>query len=489
MRIARAYPAGMPQTARNRESWAFVLTLAGVAGFLASHTTGIVCSNDASHIALSRALAVRGETRIDPDWRLTDGVDLAWHEGHYYSDRPPGTGFAAIPAAWLGAKLDHPLLARSKQQGTLVVEPASPAMRNNYAHRFPRASPLHRYQGTAWTIGLHAVLVGALGLVFVEGLLRRWAVPLGGRLFALVVCGLASLWGPYSTALFSHGTTMTSVAGFALGVEVLRRDAQPKRAVAPLAGFAGGMAVASEYSLITMVPLAALMIAPRRHWAALAAGALPVAVATGAYHQAAFGSPIAIGYQHHVTFEFARKLNTTFGGNFFDGLWTLLGAGHGAGVAVRSPVLYAGLLALLLPPSLHAADAAGDPQADDRTARRWLLAFTPWLALLAFHQTPWGGGTRDYRYLTPLLPILAVGLGLAWQRWGGHPASAFALLAVAAYSGFAVWSGFTGFHGGALGSSPRTGVAVALAFVSVGGAALIWSRPKSGNRDPRADAA
>ena len=152
------------------------------------------------------ATMVRGETSIDPDWQLTGGVDLARRAGHYYSDRPPGTGFAAIPAAWLGAKLDDPLLVRSKQRGALMVEPASPMKRDNHYRRFPHAPSLNRYQGTAWMIGLHAVLVGAVGLVFIEGLLRLWAVPLAGRLFALVVCALASLWGPYSTSLFSHGT-------------------------------------------------------------------------------------------------------------------------------------------------------------------------------------------------------------------------------------------------------------------------------------------
>jgi len=62
-------------------------------------------------------------------------------------------------------------------------------------------------------------------------------------------------------------------------------------------------------------------------------------------------------------------------------------------------VLYAGLLALILPPA-------------PPTARRWLLAFTPWL-VLALHQTPWGGGTADHRYLTPALPLLAPALAVS----------------------------------------------------------------------------
>ena len=59
-----------------------------------SLASGLVSSNDGSHVALARALALRGETTIDPEVGLTLWVDRARRDGHDYSDRPPGTAFA-----------------------------------------------------------------------------------------------------------------------------------------------------------------------------------------------------------------------------------------------------------------------------------------------------------------------------------------------------------------------------------------------------------
>ena len=46
--------------------------------------------------------------------------------------------------------------------------------------------------------------------------------------------------------------------------------------------------------------------------------------------------------------------------------------------------------------------------------RRWLLGALPWISLLALHQTPTGGAGVDHRYVIPLMPLLAVGLGRLW---------------------------------------------------------------------------
>src|SRR5688500_9965955 len=79
-----------------------------------SLASGLVSSNDGSHVALARALVLRGETTIDPDVGLTLWVDRAHREGHDYSDRPPGTAFAALPAARVGAWIDPLWYADSK---------------------------------------------------------------------------------------------------------------------------------------------------------------------------------------------------------------------------------------------------------------------------------------------------------------------------------------------------------------------------------------
>lgn len=452
------------------------LVLAIVAGLWGAQTTGIVSSNDGSHVALSRALALRGETSIDPDWRLTMGIDLARRDGRYYSDRPPGTAFLAMPAVWLGHLLDPVFASTSRRSGELVRRPASRGFALTYHDTYPGAPPLGGLQGTALLLALHTVTVGLLGLFAVDRWLHRRGVAMLERRFAVVTLGVASLWGPYATALFSHGSAIALMAGFALGVEALRSRPEPGVSqAATLTGLAGASAIACDYALLLAVPLAVLLLVPRRHWVGVALGALPAAAAVALYHHQAFGGVLRIGYQEHVTFDFAHALGTTFDGSPLDGLWVLWGLGADAGVLARSPILWAGLAALILRPGVGAGAGVGQtaPSASNSSPLGWLLAFAPWLLALSLHRTPWGGGTQDYRYLTPMLPLLGLGLALAWQRWGGRPGGAAALLGLALYSLYAAWVPWLGWHGGPAFGAVDVGLALALA---VGATGLVATR-------------
>src|SRR5690606_29060003 len=93
--------------------------------------------------------------------------------------------------------------------------------------------------------------------------------------------------------------------------------------------------------------------------------------------------------------------------NPLHGLWSQWGLGEGAGVLALAPVMLGGVVGL----------AAG-------RERRWLLGALPWILLLAAHRTPTGGAAVDHRYLVPLMPLLAVGLGSARSRWAEGPGRA-----------------------------------------------------------------
>jgi hypothetical protein len=221
---------------------------------------------------------------------------------------------------------------------------------------------------------------------------------------ALLALAIATLWGPYATALFSHVTAGTALVSMVLCLERGEAGHAASRrwahALDLAAGVAGAWAVSTDYLLaLAVVPLV-VATARFKRWPAIAMGALAVAGATATYHQVAFGSPWSIGYDHHAQFEFARDRVSTFSGNPLVGLWTLWGLGKNAGVLAQSPIVLLGIAALGI-----------------GAQRRWLLALAPWGRALAVHQTPFGGATLDHRYLVPMLPLCAVGLGLAWQRW------------------------------------------------------------------------
>jgi len=408
-------------------------------------TTGIISSNDGSHVALGRALVVRHETKIDPEVALTLWVDRAKRDGHQYSDRPPGTAFAAIPALWIGNRLDPSFLRSSLESKDIVVSPAGARYLEVYTTRPAkvgvRAIPILAYQGTALAVGLHTVLMGLLGLWAVARLLARRNVDLYGRAFAVGGLGLATLWGPYATALFSHVTAGTMVALMLVALDALRDAEFPRRRtmLAAAAGLAAAWAASTDYLVGLLALGTGLATVDLRKDARLIAvavlGAIPVLAATAAYHDAAFGSPLAIGYDHHANFDFARDRGETFSGNPLSGLWIQWGFGEGAGMLALAPLSLFGVVGLARSPW-----------------RRLILGALPWVIVLAFHRTPAGGGSEDHRYLVPLLPILGVGLGALWQALVVEGAErgrlvGTALVLVAVASAFLAWSHFLGIVG------------------------------------------
>jgi len=391
--------------------------------------SGLTSSNDGSHVALARALAVRGQTTIDPDAALTLRVDVARKDGHLYSDRPPGAAFLALPAVWLGHRLDRMLAPLVRDQAharehanTVEHVPAASAYVHTYMKRGGALDALFGMRATLWLVVIHALVVGLLGLWCVDATLRRQEYGVVARRFAVLSLALASAFGPYSTVLFAHGTAATMMAACMLALVRTSRDDQSTVAWPLLAGLAGGWAIASDYLLVLAVVPLVLLQAPRRSWPAILLGAMPIVVATLAYHAAAFSSPFAIGYDFQQNFAFARARASTFDGNVLHGAWVLLGAGDGAGLLAQSPITLVGIGTLAY-------------------ARRFrlLLPWTPWLVALCLHHTPTGGATVDHRYLVPMLPLAAVGLAHVWQLATTERRISWILLAISFTSAFAVW--------------------------------------------------
>ncbi|MBV1858039.1 MAG: hypothetical protein KUG77_06475 [Nannocystaceae bacterium] len=437
-----------PATARLR-LWVGVL-VAMLGLFYASQSVGLVSSNDGSHVALGRALVHRGKPSITPEVGLTLWIDRAVRDGVDYSDRPPGTAFAALPAIWVGSQLDgdwgRESIDRLKAGANaeeldsfVAVRPATDRYIATYGKRRlemgVRSPNLIELQGTALWVGLHAAAMGALGLAGLLMLLRRRELEPAGQFVVVLAVGVGTLWGPYSTMLFSHVTAGAMLVWCVWGLETLSLEGTPPQRWRSglVAGACGAWAVSADYALVVAVVPLVLLVGPFRESWRVVLGATPVVIATALYHDAAFGSPLSIGYDHHATFAFATSRAATFSGDPLRGLWSLWGAGQGAGALVMAPILLVAAGGMVL-------------------ERRIGLALVPWALLLCFHRTPTGGAGEDHRYLVPVVAVLGLGLGGLWRWSAGLPPSRTRLLRVSvvvltAVSAVLVWSHFFAWRG------------------------------------------
>lgn len=383
--------AARSQPARPRVDRALALALFTVAAATSVLLdAGVVCPNDGSHYALVRALADRHSVIIDDFVEYTRHVDISQRGAHFYSDRAPGTAFAALPFY---------LVAR--------------ALRLSDGARQEVCSLL-------------SALVGALAVALTYGLGRRTGLGPRGATAAALTLALCTPHRSYSTALWSHAfSAFLVVFGVFLATPAMRSDgAQVHEAPAGISGrfilgLVAGYSITVDYSAAVVSAILLGVVA----WSALGKGRplsfgllcktlLPLGIGASLgvlpaliYNAIAFGSPLRTGYSFHVLWPETRSLFTMYGGAFFDGLRGLL-IDWRAGLFLYSPILVLGFLF-----SVRFGRELG--------SRRALTVIAPWVIMLLLtskHATWHGGGAHDARYLMLVMPLFCLPVGYAYTR-------------------------------------------------------------------------
>jgi hypothetical protein len=365
-----------------------LLALAALALAYASLPQGIGWNQNASY-ALVRALA-DGTAVVDP-YRDETG-DVAWVDGHYYSTKPPGLAFVTLPVYVV---LDG--------TGALDLMSRLPGVRGEAV-------------GALWALGLVGCVLPAALLLL---LLRRGGDLLapGYGVAAAVAAGAGTLLLPFSTLFFAH--VLSAALGFAawavLWRERERGVVRPGLAVA--SGLLGGFAIVAHYSLAlvaAVVGLYALAARPRVRTAVLyAGGALVGAAPLFLYNWWAFGSPTHLSYRNAVLIGGASG-HEVLGANaagFFGierpSLETALDLLFGRiGLVTLAPVVVAAAVGVLL-------------LARSRRVEALVIAAVTLLFVTynSGYIDPFGGFSPGPRFLVPVLPFLAVGLGPAFRRF------------------------------------------------------------------------
>ena len=332
--------------------------------------------NQGAHLALIRALA--DGTPVVDEYKSFSG-DLSYHDGHYYSSKAPGLAFVTLPFY-------------------LLLEAAG----------LPRG--VH-------VLAVFGVVVPAILLLLLVRFVGERLEPGFGTL-AAVTLGIGTLVLPFSTLFFAHVLSgLLALTAFAL--LWAERQGPQRLATVALAGVAAGYAVTTEYPLglaAACLGVYALLRGDLLRRASSYAGGLLVGVAPLlAYNQWAFGSITHLSYRSERELpaggdEPQLVLNSPTG--FYGvelpdprvAVELLLSA---RGLFSVTPIVVAAILGLgLLYRRGYRAEAV-------------VIATisTLFLAYDSGFVGAFGGFGPGPRYLTPVLPLLAVTLALCFARY------------------------------------------------------------------------
>jgi hypothetical protein len=369
--------------------------------------------NQNSRLALTRALVETHSTVIDR-YHETTG-DKSFRDGHFYSDKAPGTSFlAVIPYAALytyrvltDGELPevtvHPLDPAAAAAGDLPDPSArqpGDVLVYNQTHRL-----------ALWLCGLFAVALPSLfGVAAVFLLALQELEDRRGAMFVAFAYAIATPAFVYSTVLYGHQACGALLVCAYAVIALAPARAGPRTGA--VAGALVGCAVLTEYPAAVVVVILCgwgLVRHGPRFALGMVLGGLPFAGLLALYHTAAFGSPLQTGYDFVYREEFATGMEVRYGLGLPD-------------PRVAGELLfgsYRGLL-YLAPILIPAIWGLGARLVDPEPARRGraivavLIAVYFWLLNAGYYMWD-GGASAGPRHMVPALPFLALGLAAAWK--------------------------------------------------------------------------
>lgn len=168
----------------------------------------ITTSNDGSHFALTAALYEDGSLIIDKYLPYTTYVDFNFKDGHFFSDRPPGTALLALPFYHFGRLLENWGLRPPPNPRTAPIEVAL----DGKLYRFTVLDRIFAPRRlTEVTVILLPNLAGSLAVWLMFGLFRRFRFDFNTALLSCAIFGFSTFVWFESTHLYSHIHSMTLV--------------------------------------------------------------------------------------------------------------------------------------------------------------------------------------------------------------------------------------------------------------------------------------
>jgi hypothetical protein len=359
---------------------------------------------------LNMVVAVVDDGTFKIDKYVANTVDYAKVDGHYYSDKAPGTAFLGIPLyAGLRVVLGLPVvdqltarLANSEAFRATLREDGTGVAEDKV--RFAIAQIVLSFITNAVPTALMCALLYAL--------LMQWGASRGASVFVALAYGLLTPAFAYANSFYGH---QLSAALLFIAFYLLQKHrapaAMPSPATLLLAGLLLGYSVITEYPTL-LIALAILLYAfvllrRRGAWPRIAFVLAPMAACAAVlmlYNTVVFGGPFTLGYgnselwtaQHSAGF-----MSLTY--PHLDAVWGITFSLF-RGLFVLSPLL------LLVLPGFVMWHRSGKWRAE------FFVALWSVFAMFLFNASSimwWGGFAIGPRYLLPGLPFMALAVAFA----------------------------------------------------------------------------
>ena len=339
--------------------------------------------------------------------------DKAFFNGHYYSDKAPGTAFLASPVVALGRVI-------LRWAGWDLESPSSVLALSYIANVCVIAVP------SAISAAILFLLALRLGSTY------------GGAGFAALSMSLATPIWAFSTVFFGHVLAGACLLlALALAFQLRDSKSDKKDLFLGLAiGLVAGWATVTEYPAAPASAVLALLALfqvwsdgwPRRGRVALgvAGGGLVCLAVLLSYQHAAFGSLFSVTYSHYQPGQFP-VMDTGFHGLTYPrvGIMASLLISPRLGLFLLAPILF------FAPFGLFLLWKQGKARSFALAAA--ILAAYYWLFNASF--VAWDGGWGyGPRYMVAAIPVLCIGLAPMWTRANVGFRVCLALLAICGMS-------------------------------------------------------
>lgn len=252
--------------------------------------------NQNSRFDLVLAVVDQGTLRID-DYRQNTG-DYALFEGHYYSDKAPGTSFLGIPVYWVFKTVFAPALNQTVIP-RLAANPAFAATMNPEGTGLLADKVYFFIALVCVTFFTTVVPSAALGALLYR-LLGEFSANERDKLGLTFVFALATPSFAYSNLFYGH--QIVAFCLFAAFYLMFYWRANPRAGTLVVVGFLFAFALITEYPAALIVAGVGIytlaQVRDWRKWMWIALGGIAPLALAALYNYAIFRTPLPAGYEH-----------------------------------------------------------------------------------------------------------------------------------------------------------------------------------------------